>query len=298
MKKFLSAILLTTFLFAIGQATAEEIPTREYKGITFFQVDMGPHLRVYLPKEEYERYKKEGAPKVFTRRVNEVIDLFAVHNLPLPEGGYYEIAVVPGGEVYQRVTGMDWNTGGICDLEDWNVLLFDDQCFFDLWPRTDYSIGFIHEFAHLVHGDWSPMNPLMEGFAEVVPLYILDLKDEKQQEIALNLTPEEMDSVNTLLKKGMFEEHALRAQERKSYVTMYLWMRGYLETVQHKYNLDKLQALNFVLTEFKKAAAFPTLKKQENYIAKRVGLKRKEVFDKVDLPLIGQKSLRKSVENN
>ena len=142
------------------------------------------------------------------------------------------------------------------------------------------------------------MNPLMEGFAEVVPLYILDLKDEKQQEIALNLTPEGMDSVNTLLKKGMFEEAELPAQYRKSYVTMYLWMRGYLEIVQQKYNLDKLQALNFVLTEFKKAAAFPTLKGQQNYIAKLIGMKRKQVFDKIDLQLIGQKSLRESVENN
>jgi len=61
MKKFLSVLPFTAFLFTAGWSFAEELPTREYKGITFFQVDMGTLLRVYLPKEEYERYKKEGA---------------------------------------------------------------------------------------------------------------------------------------------------------------------------------------------------------------------------------------------
>ena len=87
------------------------------------------------------------------------------------------------------------------------------------------------------------------------------------------------------------KEEKIRVQYRKTYISMYLWMRGYLETVQQKYNLNKIEALNFVLQEFKKAAALPTLKKQENYISQLIGKTRKHVFDRTNLQLLGQKSL-------
>ncbi len=173
-----------------------------------------------------------------------------------------------------------------------------ERCFFALNPNAPF-IGLVHELAHLVHGDWIEIYPICEGFAEAIPFYMLNLTDEKQQEIALNLTPKEIYSVNTLIKRGMFIEIDItRAQYRKTYVSMYLWMRGYLETVQRKYNLDKLQALQFVLTEFQKASGLPTLKKQENYIANLIGWNRKKLFDKVDLQLIGQQSLLKTVHHD
>lgn len=299
MKKILYIVLCNLILWNVGWAADtenREIPSIEFKGMTFLQVDMNPHLRVYLTKEEYEQYKKEGAPE-FSNKVNKAMNLLSEHKVPYPKGGYYQFLVVPKGEVFKKISGLPF-TEGIGGLEGWpEVLTSDDRCFFALNPKSPL-IGIVHELAHLIHGNWIEIYPICEGFAEAVPFYILNLKDEKQQEIALNLTAKELYSVNTLIKRGMFIEPDTQAQYRKTYVSMYLWMRGYLEMVQQKYNLDKLQALTFVLQEFQKAAALPTLKKQENYIAKLIGWKRKQVFDRIELQLIGQQSLLKSLNND
>ena len=295
MKNFIFATLFCLILWtAAWTQTDDKIPTKEFKGTLFFQVEMNSALRIYLTQEEYERYKKDGAAE-FTYQINKVINLLSSQNIPYPKEGYYQIVVLPQGEVFKNITGLPF-TYGFGGIDGWpEALAFDDSRFFKLNPDT-YFIGLVHEFAHLVHGDWISIYPICEGFAEAVPFYILNLTDKKQQAIALNLTHKEIYSVNNLIKRGMFikedsKEERIRAQYRKTYISMYLWMRGYLETVQQKYNLNKIEALNFVLQEFKKAAAFPTLKKQENYISNLIGLKRKQVFDKIDLQLLGQKSL-------
>lgn len=294
------SILLGMFVWASGLAASscdEKIPSIEFKEMTFLQVEVSPRLHVYLTKEEYEQYKKDGAPE-FSRRFGEAVQLLSLHNIPYPTDGYYQFVVLPQGEIFKKISGLPF-TQGIGGIEGWpEALVVDDRCFFALSPNAPF-IGLVHELAHLVHGDWIEIYPICEGFAEVIPFYMLNLTDEKQQEIALNLTPKEIYSVNTLIKRGMFlETDIARAQYRKTYVSMYLWMRGYLETVQRKYNLDKLQALKFVLTEFKKASGLSTLKKQEEYMANLIGWKRKKVFDQVDLQLIGQQSLLKTVNND
>lgn len=293
--KFFSAILfMLLFLATSATATEDKLPTLEFKGMTFLQWDMSPRLRIYLTKEEYNQYQKNGAPE-FTRQITEVINVLSLHHL-FPPTGYYQVVVVPKGEDFKNISGLPF-TQGIGGIDGWpEALIFDDSCFFALSPTASF-VGLVHEFTHLVHGDLIEIYPILEGLAEAVPFYILNLTDEKQQEIALHLTPQEIYPVTTLIKNGMFIDNTknTQAQYRKTYVSMYLWMRGYLETVQQKYNLDKLQALNFVLENFKQAAALPTLKQQEDYIAKLIGLKRKQVFDKINLQLTAQKSLKKSL---
>lgn len=295
MKQFISIILFGLILWtAAWTQTDDKIPTKEFKGTLFFQVEMNSALRIYLTQEEYGRYKKNGAPE-FTYQINKVINLLSSQNIPYPKEGYYQIVVLPQGEVFKNITGLPFPYG-FGGIDGWpEALAFDDNRFFELSSGT-YFIGLVHEFAHLVHGDWIPIYPICEGFAEAVPFYILNLTDKRQKEIALNLMPKEIYSVSTLIKRGMFikedsKEEKIRVQYRKTYISMYLWMRGYLETVQQKYNLNKIEALNFVLQEFKKAAALPTLKKQENYISQLIGKTRKHVFDRTNLQLLGQKSL-------
>lgn len=297
MKKFISAILFGLLLWTAAWAQSDDkIPTKEFRGITFFQVDITPLLRVYLRQEEYEQYKQDGAPE-FTNKFSKAIELLSSHNIPLPKIGYYQFLILPKGEIYQKIADVPWSEG-IGGINGWpEALAADHRCFLALSPKSPF-IGLVHELVHLVHGNWIDIIPICEGFAEVVPFYILDLKDEKQQNIALNLTPKEIYSVNTLIKRGMFLEGDMQAQYRKTYISMYLWMRGYLEVLQKKYNLGKLQALNFVLQEFKTAATLPTLEEQENYIAHLIGWKRKKVFNKIDLQLIGQQSLKNYVKNN
>ena len=294
MKKFISIILFGLLLLTAAWAQTDKIPTKEFKDLTLLQVDIAPYMRVYLTQDEYERYKKEGAPE-FTNKFSEAIDLLLSHNIPLPEAGYYQFLILPKGEIFKKIADVPWDSG-ISGINGWpGALVADHRCFLALSPESPF-IGLVHELGHSIHGDWIKIYPILEGFAEVIPFYMLDLKDEKQQNLALNLTPKEIYSVNTLIERDMYEKDT-QAQYRKTYISMYLWMRGYLIKVQEKYNFDKLQALNFVLQEFKKAAALPTLKKQENYIANLIGWKRKKVFDKVDLQLIGQKSLSRELEN-
>lgn len=296
MKQFISVILFCLLICTAGWAqTDDKLPTKEFRGITFFQVDITPLLRVYLRQEEYKQYKKDGAPE-FTNKFSKAIDLLSSHNIPLPKIGYYQFLILPKGEIYRKIADVSWSEG-IGGINGWpEALAADHRCFLALHPKSPF-IGLVHELAHLVHGDWLEITPICEGFAEVVPFYMLDLKDEKQQNLALNLKRKEIYSVNTLIKRGMFLEGDMQAQYRKTYISMYLWMRGYLEILQQKYNFDKLQALNFILQEFKNAAALPTLEEQENYIARLIGWKRKKLFDGNTLQLLGQKSLKKAVSD-
>jgi len=304
MKKLFCTTLLGTLLLTTGWSAENnrcaEAPTLQYKGITLLQLDIAPRMRVYLTQEECEQYQKEGAPE-FIRQISGIINLFASANIQMPKEGYFQFLILPQGEVFKNVTGFTYGITGVDWLE---VLAFDDSRFFTLSPNT-YFAGLVHELSHVVHGDWIHIFPICEGFAENVPFYVLDLVDEKQQERALTLKPEEMYSVNTLIKRKMYipddrekDGKRTRVQYLKTYSSMYLWMRGYLEIVQQKYNLNKTEALNFVLKEFRKAAALPTLKKQENYIAELIGRKRKEVFDKNALQLIGQQSVQQAVAGN
>ena len=309
MKNFICIILFTIFFSTTGLAEQSGIcasaPSLQFKGLALLQVDITPYIRVYLTQEECERYQKEGA-KEFTRQISKVINLFAASNIPTPKEGFYQFLILPQGDIFKNITGLPF-TFGITGVDGWmEVLAFDDSRFFKLNPDT-YFIGLVHELAHLVHGDWIYIFPICEGFAENVPFYILNLVDEKQQEIALSLMPEEMYTVNTLIKRKMYipeEREEIKGKGRnrvqylRTYISMYLWMRGYLEILQQKYNLNKTEALIFVLEEFKKAAALPTLKKQQNYIAKLIDWKRKKVFDGKDLQIIGQKSLINTPSEN
>ena len=306
MKKTLFIILFILLFGTIvrpaeNNIKANKIPEIQFKGQTFLELDFAPDFRVYLTKKEYQRYQKEGAEE-FTKQINNAINLLSEAKIPYPKEGYFQFVILPQGEVFKNISGVPW-TYGINGIDGWpQALAFDDSRFFNLDPNT-YFIGILHEMAHLVHGNWIEIYPICEGFAEILPFYFLNLSDEKQQKIALDLTPKEIYSVNTLIKRGMFlpeEDYKTlgRVQYLKTYISMYLWMRGYLEIVQQQYNLSKIDSLNFVLKEFKKAADAPNLKKQKKYIAKLIGLNYKKVFNNIDLQLIGQKSLRDSLSEN
>ena len=300
MKKLLYITLFILLLSQIGWSQNNNLPSLQFKNLKLLQVQILPRLRVYLTEDEYNKYTQEGA-KEFTEQINKAINLLTSQNMPYPKEGSYQIVVLPQGEVFKNISGVPW-TYGINGIDGWpQALAFDDSRFFNLNPNT-YFIGLVHELAHLIHGDWLDIYPICEGFAEAVPFYVLNLTDEKQQQIALNLKSKQIYSVNKLIKRGMFvpeEDYskAGRVQYLRTYISMYLWTVGYMEILQQKYNLNKVQALNFILTEFKKAANLPTLKKQKEYIAALIDCKPKKVFDRVDLQLIGQKSLSRELEN-
>lgn len=300
MKKLLYITLFILLLPQIGWSQNNNLPSVQFKNLKLLQLQILPHLRVYLTEDEYNKYSQEGAQE-FTEQINKAINLLTSQNMPYPKEGYYQIVVLPQGEVFKNISGVPW-TYGINGIDGWpQALAFDDSRFFNLNPNT-YFIGLVHELAHLIHGDWIDIYPICEGFAEAVPFYVLNLTDEKQQQIALNLKSKQIYSVNKLIERGMFlseEDYskAGRVQYLRTYISMYLWTVGYMEILQQKYNLNKVQALNFILTEFKKAADLPTLKKQKEYIAALIDWKPKKLFDQVDLQLIGQKSLSRELEN-
>ena len=301
MKKILFIILFGLLLLPAWSKQNDNatIPSIQFKGLNLLQIQITPHLRVYLTDDEYKKYNQESA-KEFTDQINKAIKLLSSQNMPYPKEGFYQIVVLPQGEVFKNISGVPW-TYGINGIDDWpQALAFDDSRFFNLNPNT-YFIGIVHELAHLIHGEWIDIYPICEGFAEAVPFYILNLIDEKQQQTALGLKPKQIYSVNKLIKHGMFlpeEDYSKvgRVQYLKTYISMYLWTVGYMEILQEKYNLSKVDTLNFVLREFKKAATFPTLKKQKEYIATLIGWKPKKVFNQVDLQLIGQKSLSRKLK--
>lgn len=138
------------------------------------------------------------------------------------------------------------------DLDGFNVAYGRSQNCLEgsLKPETiARRVNGIHEFAHLVHGQFFSKDSLfIEGFAEALPLYTMGLEGEFDEHRAVIknmkfddiLSPQELlamgnegtfySTLQGLNKTGSFD---------RSYISSYLFVRGYMAEMGEKFGLDR-----------------------------------------------------------
>lgn len=112
----------------------------------------------------------------------------------------------------------------------------------------------LHELAHLVHSMFF-MNKnqfLGEGFADTVVFYILDYEEifPEYKSMLENLKEEQILSANELINLGKqhkFHPTPLIPNSTCSfeitYISSYLLVRGIIQKIEEKYNVDKFMAM-------------------------------------------------------
>lgn len=110
----------------------------------------------------------------------------------------------------------------------------------------------IHELAHIVYSMFSNSDRFLnEGFAEALPLYTMDYEnvfDEHREMIKLLLedqilTAEQLIdlAINKNFNAGVIAPNKSCSFDI-SYISSYLFVRGCIEAISKKFNLDKIQA--------------------------------------------------------
>lgn len=138
------------------------------------------------------------------------------------------------------------------DLDGFNKSYGVSQNMGDKEPGVSRTVNVIHELAHLVHSQFFYKNRFIsEGFAETLPLYTMDYEskfDEHRQAIK-NLKPNQIFSARELLsmeRDGAFRGKMLIPNRSCSfdlaYISSYLFIRGCMETIASKFNINRAKA--------------------------------------------------------
>lgn len=114
------------------------------------------------------------------------------------------------------------------------------------------TINNIHEFSHLVHGMFFHKDQFIcEGFAELLPLYVLDYESrfEEYLNCLKTLNEEQILSAYELIKLGNsnnFYSSPIISNASISfeipYISSYLFVRVCIEHIEKKWNLDRINA--------------------------------------------------------
>lgn len=114
----------------------------------------------------------------------------------------------------------------------------------------------IHELAHLVTLEFNLKHAFIcEGIAELIPLYILDMEDEfdEHREVLSSLTEDKIYTIKELInfdKSGLGGKPLVMNRGcsfEQGYASSYLIMRGIIDIIIEKFNMSKIEALQFFL---------------------------------------------------
>ena len=218
----------------------------------------------------YVRLSKELAVKydngIYNEAINNLsslIDEIKDLNIIYPANAKpaFYLYVIPDEEFMELLNFPHQNSksGGkpviSYDLDSFNTAFGISQNILENFPNKEKTlaktINNIHEFAHLVHGQFFSKNRILnEGLAECLPLYTMNYEnkfDEHRNEIE-NINIDEILSAQALLnmeKEGIF--HIRKSYERtcsfdQTYISSYLFVRGCIEKLANKYSLNRIEA--------------------------------------------------------
>lgn len=215
------------------------------------------NLHIRMSPELAKKYDAGVYDAAIAEHVGCVRELMALDLLPKNDKKIY-IYLIPDGE---NVPGLlnfpykDAKRGG-CPV----------QCFDNDGLERAYGVSEIsfyekhnmrghvmklHEFSHLIECEYNSKHQLFnEGFAELVPWYLLDYdnKDIMGHVKACSIT-DIYAAGNLLGIKDVFLDRVSNKTPsfQKSYISAYVFMRTIIEKIEEKYNLDKVGAAKFWL---------------------------------------------------
>lgn len=117
-------------------------------------------------------------------------------------------------------------------------------------PSVMLHVNHIHEYAHLFQQQLNPYKHVMfhEGFAEVIPWYILDY-ESKCPEHVMAVVDTDVYCANDLLTNVDFRDvvEGRSCSFQKSYISSYVFIRTLVEQIQSKFGIDKTAAVKMYM---------------------------------------------------
>jgi len=299
-------IIITTLIAVIIFATLAIFlfrpRTTEWKGETFHIVNVSHDMQVMLKQDEYKKFRTRGAD-CFTGRILANFRHISRLKFELPNSPKLTFYILKGGEEYKRMSGLPFESGmGGGDGLGTTALVVDDKWFFGT-PDEGYScdrvtVGLTHELAHLILNSYQKNNfneAFEEGWAELITQYLagMDGNDAARTDMMQRMTPGDIYELEWLMDNCMYCDDGpqIPAQHRKTYISMYFWMRGYIHLIEQKYGLDKMDAFNFMMQKWTQMPEFATRAEWMSAIGNLVDMSGEDVLNTKKLQLIGQKAV-------
>ena len=195
--------------------------------------------------------------KFFQKLINEIAQL----KIDYPQNREFLAAmIVIPRELYAELSGNPFGQGINGNLNPFDevfktAIYIDEQSFLS---RNDWSeIDILHEISHIVHGAFFGIYPFDEGFADALPLYVLDLEKTFPEHVAKirTMSPRDFLSLAQIRRRGMNPPREIKQNLpialRKSYIVIYLIVRGILQRLTMRNGGDKVAALNEFLRQFR-----------------------------------------------
>ncbi len=259
-----------------------------------FEVIEAEALRLALLPEMAQKYRTSSCGKSFVEIMSGYAREVTVLPLNFKKKPVFGFVVLPQGEIFQKLSNCPFPKG-MCGIfvpidEVYTEALAVDEVWFEKGfsktPDEEQKISLIHELSHTVHGAYfQKMGRLSEGFAELVPHYLMNIPNPKHDEIIKSLDVNSLPVLGFLNKNGMFadpEDKKLRAQYRSSYISAYLWMLAYVKRLESQRGLNKFEAVNLLLSEFEKLEKLPWSERMQG-AAQLIGLSEEVCFGSLDL---------------
>ena len=236
------------------------------------------NIKVRLSKELAIKYDNNVYYN-YLKRVQEQFDMLNELNIVYPGNAHpiLYIYIVPDDN-YQILLSFpkkfDKKTGGgrpvnCYDIDGFNKAYGTSQNKIENYPENiniAREENNIHELSHLIHSQFfDKSNILREGFAEVIPLYVLGYEDlyDEHRNMIINLKDEEILTPQELTnseKDNSFGTTAVIPNKtcsfRHSYISSYLFVRGCFEIIENKYNLSKKEATQYFLEMIKNTNSY------------------------------------------
>ena len=221
----------------------------------------------------------------------------------------FSFMLLPRGGMFRAVTGCPFEMGmagaKVSLDKDFPLTLGVDETWFENGFVGEDNIqrktGLCHELAHTIHSHWF-MQMANEGFAELLTHYLMDLEAHNpvHRQAVLGLSEKDLRTIKDIEFNGIFSAEDLakygNTQERKGYMSYYLWMLGYVICLQEKYQLDKFGAVNLLLEKFRDLDQLSFAEKAAG-AAESAGVTAEDLLNTLNFQLIGQKHLRQRFGN-
>lgn len=227
-------------------------------------IEINDDLRIRLSKELLSNYEKGLYDKGIANIVNAINEIKSI-NIKYPSNAkpVYYVYIVPDDNFATLLnfpTSRSTKGGGkivqCYDLDGFNsaygvssniMINQNDANIMD-------KVNDIHEMAHMVHNMfYSRDRYLCEGFAEVLPLYILDYENKfkEHRDCILSLSEEDILTVQELIEledRNEFMGDALLPNAScsfdKAYISSYLFVRGCINVIEKKFKISKVEAMD------------------------------------------------------
>ena len=153
----------------------------------------------------------------------------------------------------------------------------------------------VHELSHIVYSMFANGDRFLnEGFAEALPLYTMDYENifDEHREMIKTLTEDQILTAEQLIDLAInknFNTGVVIPDKScsfdVSYVSSYLFVRGCLETISDKFNLDKMQTTQKFLEIVMQSNSRYINQWLVYDIANAIGIPQEELFSEKEMQL-------------